>query len=85
MMGDVSFSDERASRKKRNYFPERIFDVDALARILEGGQVVMNRERRKEKGWEREHRGKKEQRVGRLCGIILVLGTTILSPVNKLA
>lgn len=84
MIGDVSFSDKRnASRKKRNYFSERIF-VDTLARIFEG-QVVVNREKRKEKGWEREQQDKKGQRIGRSCGIILVLGTTILSPVNKLA
>lgn len=85
MIGDVSFSDERnASRKKRNYFSERIFDVDTLARIFEG-QVVVNQEKRKEKGWEREQQGKKGQGIGRSCGIILVLGTAILSPVNKLA
>lgn len=73
-IGDVSFPDERnASREERNYFPERIFDVDTLARIFEkpGGDESAEQER--EKGWERAQRDKKGQRIGRSCGIIPVL------------
>lgn len=64
--GDVSFPDARnAAREKRNYFPERMPGVRTRARIF-GGPGDGDSEGKKEGiGWEKEHQGKKGQRLGR--------------------